>query len=57
MKIGHTRAMITAALSGALDDVPYAPDPVFNVEVPTQVPNVPAESLHPPRELERRRRL
>ena len=47
MRIGHTRAMIAAALSGTLDDVPYAPDPVFNVEVPTEVPNVPAESLHP----------
>jgi phosphoenolpyruvate carboxykinase (ATP) len=30
MKIGHTRAMIRAALSGALDAVPYARDPVFN---------------------------
>ena len=47
MKIGHTRAMIAAALSGALDDVPYAPDPIFNVEVPTAVPDVPADSLHP----------
>jgi phosphoenolpyruvate carboxykinase (ATP) len=47
MKIGHTRAMIAAALSGALDDVPYAPDPVFNVEVPATVPDVPADSLRP----------
>ena len=47
MEIGHTRAMIAAALSGALDDVPYAPDPIFNVEVPTAVPDVPADSLHP----------
>ena len=39
--------MIAAALSGALDDVPYAPDPIFNVEVPTAVPDVPADSLHP----------
>ena len=47
MKIAHTRAMISAALSGALDDVPYAPDPVFNVEVPARVPDVPTESLRP----------
>ena len=47
MRIGYTRAMISAALSGALDDVPYAPDPVFNVDVPAVVPNVPAEGLQP----------
>ena len=47
MKIGHTRAMIAAALSGALDDVPYAPDPVFNVDVPAYVPDVPGEGLRP----------
>ncbi|MXZ73145.1 MAG: phosphoenolpyruvate carboxykinase (ATP) [Acidobacteria bacterium] len=47
MKIAHTRAMISAALSGALDDVPYAPDPIFNVDVPTAVPDVPREGLQP----------
>ena len=30
MKIAHTRAMIRAALSGALDNVPYERDPIFN---------------------------
>ena len=47
MQIGHTRAMIAAALSGALDDVPYAPDPIFNVDVPAHVPDVPGEGLRP----------
>jgi len=47
MEIAHTRAMITAALSGALSDVDYLLHPVFNVEVPVAVPGVPASVLQP----------
>ena len=47
MKIGHTRAMIHAALSGALDTVRYETDPIFNVDVPTACPGVPPELLKP----------
>jgi phosphoenolpyruvate carboxykinase (ATP) len=47
MKIAHTCAMIEAALSGALDNVPYTVDPVFNLEVPQEVPGVPQEVLNP----------
>ena len=47
IKISYTRAMITAALSGALDEVSYDTDPVFNVEIPMEVPGVPTEALHP----------
>ena len=47
MKIGYTRAMIRAALAGALDHVPYETDPVFNVAVPTSCPDVPPEVLKP----------
>ena len=47
MKIAHTRAMLTAALSGALDDVAYERDPVFNVDVPSSCPGVPTEALRP----------
>jgi len=47
MKIAHTRAMIHAALSGALDDVAYENDPIFNVDVPVTVPGVPDEVLTP----------
>ena len=47
MKIAHTRAMINAALSGALDNVKYVNDPVFNVDVPAEVPGVPADVLNP----------
>jgi len=47
MKIGYTRAMIRAALSGALDHVAYETDPTFNVAVPTSCPDVPPEVLKP----------
>ena len=47
MKIAHTRAMITAALSGQLDNVQYRKDPIFNVEVPTSCPGVPEGVLDP----------
>jgi phosphoenolpyruvate carboxykinase (ATP) len=47
MRIAFTRAMICAALSGALDDVPYERDPVFNVDVPMNCPGVPNDVLKP----------
>jgi phosphoenolpyruvate carboxykinase (ATP) len=47
MKIAYTRAMIRAALSGRLDGVAYSRHPVFNVEVPTSCPEVPATVLDP----------
>lgn len=47
MKLGYTRAMINAALSGELNDVPYVTDPVFGLSVPTQCPGVPSEVLIP----------
>ena len=47
MRIAYTRAMIRAALSGALDNVAYARDPVFNVDVPASCPDVPADVLQP----------
>jgi phosphoenolpyruvate carboxykinase (ATP) len=47
MKIGHTRAMIRAALSGALDNVAYEKDAIFNMDIPTRCPDVPAEVLKP----------
>ena len=45
--IGVTRALLTAVLSGALDDAAFAPDPVFRVLVPDAVPGVAAEVLRP----------
>ncbi len=47
MKISYTRAMIRAALSGALDAVEFANDPIFNLDIPAVCPGVPAEVLHP----------
>lgn len=47
MKLAYTRAMITAALDGELDKVPYAPHPIFGVDMPGACPNVPAEILNP----------
>jgi phosphoenolpyruvate carboxykinase (ATP) len=46
MKIAYTRAMISAALSGALDTVAYEKDPVFNLDVPTSCPGIPADVLN-----------
>jgi phosphoenolpyruvate carboxykinase (ATP) len=47
MKIGHTRAMIRAALSGALDGVAYETDGVFNLDVPVSCAGVPSHVLRP----------
>jgi len=47
MKIAYTRAMIRAALSGALDAAAYARDPIFNLDVPTSCPSVPPDVLQP----------
>jgi phosphoenolpyruvate carboxykinase (ATP) len=47
MKIELTRAMIRAALSGQLDNVSYEKDPVFNLDMPTSCPGVPANVLIP----------
>ena len=47
MKIKYTRAMVTAALEGALNDVEYELHPIFNVYVPKTCPNVPDEVLNP----------
>ncbi|GAB4258593.1 MULTISPECIES: phosphoenolpyruvate carboxykinase (ATP) [Deferrisoma] len=47
MDIALTRAVVNAALSGALDDVPYQEDPLFHLAVPTACPGVPPEVLVP----------
>ncbi|GAA4837624.1 phosphoenolpyruvate carboxykinase (ATP) [Algivirga pacifica] len=46
-KLKYTRAMITAALNGQLDNVAFVEDEIFGVLVPTEVANVPAEVLSP----------
>ena len=47
MKLKYTRAMVSAALAGELNDVEYELDPIFNVNIPKSCPNVPAEILNP----------
>jgi len=47
MNLAHTRAMLRAALGGALQDAKFTPDPVFGVMVPDRVPGVPSDVLQP----------
>jgi len=47
MPIKATRALLTAALSGELDDSRYRVDPVFGFEVPVSVPGVDTALLDP----------
>jgi phosphoenolpyruvate carboxykinase (ATP) len=45
--IAHSRALVRAATSGALDGVSFAPDPLFGFDVPRHCPGVPDELLQP----------
>lgn len=47
MKLKYTRAMITAALEGKLDNVEYHQDPFFGMSIPASCPDVPTELLDP----------
>ncbi|MBE9474260.1 MAG: phosphoenolpyruvate carboxykinase (ATP) [Chloroflexi bacterium] len=47
ISIKYTRAMLSAALSGALSDVTYTEDPIFGFEVPEHCPGVPDDVLNP----------
>ncbi|MDG1159643.1 MAG: phosphoenolpyruvate carboxykinase (ATP) [Flavobacteriales bacterium] len=47
MKLSYTRAMITAALNGELDNVTYTQHEVFGLSMPNECPNVPSDLLHP----------
>jgi phosphoenolpyruvate carboxykinase (ATP) len=47
ISIRYTRALLNAALTGKLEHVRYAKDPIFGFEVPMECPDVPAEVLSP----------
>ena len=47
MKLGYTRAMISAALNGTLAQAPMSNDPFFGVQIPQTCPDVPSEVLQP----------
>ncbi|MGB0524200.1 MAG: phosphoenolpyruvate carboxykinase (ATP) [Flammeovirgaceae bacterium] len=47
ISLKYTRAMITAALEGDLNNVGYRKHSVFGVQIPNSCPNVPREVLSP----------
>ena len=47
MKIAYTRAMLTAALNGQLDNVKYHRHEIFNLDIPATCPGVPDSVLDP----------
>jgi phosphoenolpyruvate carboxykinase (ATP) len=47
MSLRHTRTLLRAALDGSLLNVATRTDPVFGLEVPTEVKDVPTELLTP----------
>jgi len=47
IQIKYSRAMVTAALTGALDIVKYRHVELFNLDIPTECPDIPPEILDP----------
>ena len=47
IKLKYTRAMITAALNGELENTAYTEHPVFGLMMPLSCPNVPDQLLDP----------
>jgi phosphoenolpyruvate carboxykinase (ATP) len=47
LRLGLTRAMVRAALTGTLDRIPTTPEAVFGLEVPLHMPGVPDGVLLP----------
>ena len=47
MSLKYTRAIIDAIHDGTLKDAPTVPDPVFGMQIPTQVAEVPSDVLVP----------
>ena len=47
MSLPYTRAIVSAALEGELDNAKYDLDPIFNIYIPTECPGVPADILKP----------
>ena len=47
ISINYSRAMVTAALTGAFDIVKFRHDDMFNLDVPLECPGVPSDILVP----------
>ena len=47
MKIAYSRAIVNAALDGALGAGDFVKDPIFGLHIPTACPGVPDDILNP----------
>lgn len=47
MNLSYTRAMVTAALNGTIEQANFNADPIFGLQIPDFVKDVPSEILHP----------
>jgi phosphoenolpyruvate carboxykinase (ATP) len=47
MSIAHTRAIVSATLSGKLDNLETFEDPIFGLHIPRHVPDIPDDVLNP----------
>ncbi|WP_135546695.1 phosphoenolpyruvate carboxykinase (ATP) [Paenibacillus cymbidii] len=47
MELRYTRAMVTAAIEGTIEQASYSADPIFGLARPDHVPGVPDELLDP----------
>jgi phosphoenolpyruvate carboxykinase (ATP) len=47
MKLSYTRAMITAAMNGELNNVEFHQQPIFDLAMPKSCPGVPSDILNP----------
>jgi len=47
MSLAYTRAMVSAAIDGSIENSSFVYDPIFNLSCPTQIAGVPAEVLMP----------
>lgn len=47
MRLPYTRAMVSAALDGSIEEAPFVHDPLFNLDVPQSCPGVPSRIMNP----------
>jgi phosphoenolpyruvate carboxykinase (ATP) len=47
ISVRHSRAMVNAAISGALDGIEFITEPFFDLSIPGRCPDVPPEILNP----------
>jgi len=47
IKIAYTRAMVTAAINGSIENADFVEDSIFGLNIPTEIEGVPNEVLFP----------